>query len=327
MNKNGMLKRVFFGKVLLAACMAVGTAVPATAQELDLNYNAGEARSLAGGAAYYVEQGRGVPVVFFMQGFDHRYWQMQLPAFAGEWRAVALWTPIGAPPPPGVVPSMPLRAGGPSLPGPLAASLPALLEALRSELGVERLHLVTHSISGRLALEAAAARPDLFATLTLLEPAGGIGSLPPPDPGCALDGADAIELQACEFVNIFSGQGTFETLPDPVRQLLMENRRETNAFIASLPAESGITNDPTDTSAASAMFFPICEEIGDLSMPLLFVRGSATTAFYQSGLDHYEQCLPMHDTVVIEGAAHNVHIEQPAAFNAALADFIARHSP
>jgi pimeloyl-ACP methyl ester carboxylesterase len=309
----------------VAALMAGGPHASAQTPEFDIAYSAGEPRPLAGGAAYYVEQGEGEPLVFFMQGFDQRYWQFQLPAFSGKYRTVALWTPVGALPPPGTAPSAPLREGGPALPGPLAVSLPPLLEALRAELGVEKLHLVTHSIGGRIALEAAAAWPDPFATLTLLEPAGGIGTLPPPEPSCTLEGIEPVEFEQCVFTNIFSGPGYYEALAAPIREFLVVNRRETNAFIASRPA-ADFTDDPSDRAAAAAMFFPICEEIGMLPMPLLFVRGDRTTAFLQSGLDHYERCLPEHETVVVEDAAHNAHIEAHDEFNLTVMTFIDTHA-
>jgi len=304
-----------------SGCASTQAVSRADAPEFNPEYSVGEARSIAGGAAFYVEQGEGEPVVFFMNGFDQRYWQFQLPAFAADHRAVALWPPVGAPPPPGAGPPASPAGDGPVLPGPLAASIPAVLEALRAEIGVERLHVVTHSIGGRMLLEVAAVRPELFASLTLLEPAGGVGTLPPPAPSCTLEDVEPVELEQCVFTNIFSGPGYYEALSAPVRTLLVEDRRKTNAFIASLPG-AGITDDPTDAAAASAMFFPICEEISALPMPLLFVRGTNSTAFFQSGLDYYEQCLPAHQTVAIESAAHNAHIERPAAFNAAVETFI-----
>jgi pimeloyl-ACP methyl ester carboxylesterase len=327
MRKNG--KRAAVLTLLAAVGASEGASAqavsPADAPQFDPEYSAGEARPIAGGAAFYVEQGEGEPVVFFMHGFDQRYWQFQLQAFAADYRVIALWTPIGAPPPPGGGPPASPAGDGPVLPGPLAASVPAVLEAISAEIGVRRFHVVTHSIGGRMLLEVAAVRPELFASLTLLEPAGGAGTLPPPAPSCTLEGVEPVELEQCVFTNIFSGPGYYEALSAPLRALLVEDRRKNNAFIASLPG-AGITDDPTDAAAASAMFFPICEEISALPMPLLFIRGANSTPFLQSGLDYYEQCLPTHQTAVIEGAAHNAHIERPAAFNAAVEMFLAAYA-
>ena len=170
------------------------------------------------------------------------------------------------------------------------------------------MHFVAHSIAGRMALEAAIARPDLFATLVLEEPAGGI-SAPgvAPTPGtCDLEGLDPAERQLCIFVNQRSGPGYYEALSEPYRQYLYDNLR---------PA--------VDLDADS--FPSICDALGRLTMPILFVRGADTPLLDQSRLDSYEACLPAHETAVIPGAAHTPHMDAPDAFNKAIVSFFDRH--
>ncbi len=66
----------------------------------------------------------------------------------------------------------------------------------------------------------------------------------------------------------------------------------------------------------------ICDELGDLRVPILFVRGEMTPAFIQNSLDAYEACLPAHESEVIAGSAHYPFVYNPEAFNAVLLDFL-----
>lgn len=327
-----MKTRVAAG-LLVATCAGCASApemstASAAERAFDPAYGDGDSETLPTPAQdlIFIDKGEGEPVIFFMPTFDYRYWQFQLDEFAETHRAVAL--SYGFEAPSGPSPDAPSfgapRAEGRGVPGPLAAPLVPALEALREELGVERVHLVSHSIGGRFALEVAAAWPDLFGSLTLLEPAGGVASAdtPPPQAGCGLEGLSPVEHQLCVFTNTMSGSGYYEALPEPVRRYLLDTE---TMVVESLPPSPNGQVVPSQTDPV-LLFPPICEEIGGLSMPILFVRGAETSAFGQSGLDHYQRCLPPHETAVIEGVTHNAHLDAPDAFNAAVMDFIGRHS-
>ena len=103
---------------------------------------------------HHIERGAG-PAVIFLHGIggDGTSWLPELEALSGRCRAVA-W-------------DMPGYSGSPALPG---MNFPALANALKDllvKLGIERAHIVGHSIGGMVALEFAARFPDHVASLTL----------------------------------------------------------------------------------------------------------------------------------------------------------------
>ncbi|HEV8679803.1 MAG TPA: acetoin dehydrogenase dihydrolipoyllysine-residue acetyltransferase subunit, partial [Stellaceae bacterium] len=107
-----------------------------------------------------IGSGDAVPVLF-VHGFggDLNSWMFTQPALAGSRRAIALDLPghggaekqVGA--------------------GDRASFAGAVADAITA-LGVERVHLVGHSMGGAIALAVAADRPQAITSLTLIAPAG-----------------------------------------------------------------------------------------------------------------------------------------------------------
>src|SRR5690606_88237 len=67
---------------------------------------------------------------------------------------------------------------------------------------------------------------------------------------------------------------------------------------------------------------PICDELAELEMPILFIRGGLTPEPIQASLDAYEACLPDHESEVIADSAHYPFVYNPEAFNEVLLDFL-----
>lgn len=288
----------------LAACGS-----PSGQPSFDLNYGVGETKTLEGSNVEltYLEKGEGTPVVFYYGRVDARYWQFQIERFAETHRAVTFDYEVEQP-----VQESPVAPH----------SLIAALEALRAELRVERFDFVVHSFSGRQALEIAIARPDLFNTLILEEPAGAPSPdsyVPPIPAACEREYQDAAELQACQFYNGIMGPGGYETFSPALRQYLVQLQARDNQGVAAVGGEDFVA------LLNELLSRPICDELPALPMPILFVRGAQTPAWLQGMLDAYEACLPLHETARIAGAAHMVHLEQPADYNRAVLDFLGRH--
>lgn len=123
-----------------------------------------EARELdvAGKRLRYLEVGdaAGVPIVF-LHGFgaDLNSWMFNQPVLAEVGRTIALDLPGhgGS--------TKEVGAGDP-------ATLTDTVETALAALGIERMHLVGHSLGGALAATLAARRPELVVTVTLIAPAG-----------------------------------------------------------------------------------------------------------------------------------------------------------
>lgn len=105
-------------------------------------------------APHHIERGQG-PSAIFLHGIggDGTSWLPELEALAGHWRAVA-W-------------DMPGYGGSPTLPEMNFPALAGALKDLLGRLGIERAHLVGHSIGGMVALEFAVRFPESVESLVL----------------------------------------------------------------------------------------------------------------------------------------------------------------
>jgi pyruvate dehydrogenase E2 component (dihydrolipoyllysine-residue acetyltransferase) len=141
-----------------------GFVAPAPVAEGEAAENAAAPRDIdAGGRRLRVLDigaGDATPVLF-IHGFggDLNSWMFTQPALAASRRAIALDLPghggadkaVGA--------------------GDVAAFAAAVVDAIAA-LGLERVHLVGHSMGGAIAIAVASAQPQTIASLTLLAPAG-----------------------------------------------------------------------------------------------------------------------------------------------------------
>jgi pimeloyl-ACP methyl ester carboxylesterase len=295
-------RRCVFALGLLAA------AGVSAQQSFDADYGVGDVAPLAGAGpnAIVYEKGEGTPVIFYYPA-DQRWWQLQIEPFAERYRAVAVGYGPDAPPPKDIA---------------SPAQLIVALEALRGKLGVERVNLVTHSISARQAMELAIARPDLLNALVIEEPAWAPTPdmepplAAPPDPQCGLDDPNPVDLETCLFFSLQMGPGRFEAMPAAMRDYFLDGNRR--AASAQDGADQG--------GAPPSVWQPrvICDELGKLDLPILVVRGEDTPAFFQAGLDYYEHCLPPHDTEFFSDATHMAHFENPDDYNRAVMAFFDR---
>lgn len=202
-----------------------------------------------------------------------------------------------------------------------AEDLIAFIEAL--EIGPA--HVVSHSIGGVAALFAAVARPELFRTLTLAEPpllpwarehpAGKAGWdrflarmwLPAGEAFRAGDRAEGMRAVTDYFV----GEGTFRRLPDRVRDRLMRNARDWEAFTTS--------TDPWPWLAPA--------DVADLRIPTLMLSADRSVPLHHFVDDLLAQTLHGVERVRIEGATHDMWADQPEACREATLDFLARRAP
>lgn len=284
---------------LLGAACAASAAAQLDPPELDLDYAAGETERLTVG---YLDKGQGPAVVFYHPGVDARYWQRAIEAVAPSHRVIAL----------------PFDAFAPSafafvLDG---FDLTAVLEGIIEGLDVAPPHLVAHSMGGRFALELAITRPDLIASLTVIEPA-----LAPDAASSARLMAAAAEYDAtCPHSNVSEGPKSICNLQsfinepgfyDHAPRSLLELLTPPPSVVAPPSLEMAFTPPPA-----------ICDELGELDMPVLFIRGALTPEPIQASLDAYEACLPAHEAATIPDSAHYPFVYNPEAFNEVLLEFL-----
>ncbi len=282
-------------------------------ESFDPQYGAGSSAPIEG--AQYgnlaLTIGEGTPVVFYYPA-GPSWWQMQAEPLSADYMIVMVGEDLAVPPEGGLV---------------SPTHLIDALENLKGTLGVESFNLVTHSISSRIAMELAIRRPDLINSLVLEEPAWAPtpdveGPLPPPEqPECQVELTNPIDRSTCDFFAMQMGEGRFEALPQSIRQYLLDGAREQAAAIAASSTEGDLPME-----AGPPQFDMICDQLGELDFPILFVRGEDTPAFFSAGMDYYEGCLSDHETAFIADATHMVHFENPEAYNAAVRSFVSTHS-
>ena len=266
--------------------------------ELDLDYGAGEIETLTFG---YLDKGEGPTGIFFHPGVDARYWQLAIEATSQSYRTIAL--PFDASTPPALA---------------TALDLTTIIESVMEGLDVPPPHIVAHSMGGRIALEFAIARPDLIASLTVIEPA-----LAPDDESmqrlrtaaaestvtCPLPDVPAESQTMCRFNVFINEPGFYDNAPSGLLALVPQ---------PDAPA-------PPSLEMLWSPVPPICEALGKLEMPILFVRGELTPEPIQASQDAYEACLPDHARAMIPGSSHYPFVYNAEAFNEALLEFLGRH--
>ena len=252
--------------------------------------------------AVWLKGSSGEKVVLFLHGFMGR---------------AAEWMPIGR--------RLPLASVALDLPGhgtsPVASddwydeALSGIDRFLRSE-GQERVILAGYSMGGRLAMHYAHRYPDKIEGLILESAHPGLTSKEEREERVALDRrwSNKIILDWPDVLEEWYNQPVFTSLSG---SSLIEEIKNSRGW-----------GDPESLSAALSGFStglqaPFWEFLADFQVPVLFVSGAQDAKYCDVGarLDASSDKI---SHVVIPGAGHIVHQEQPEAYLGALERFIAR---
>ncbi|MCC6313501.1 MAG: 2-succinyl-6-hydroxy-2,4-cyclohexadiene-1-carboxylate synthase [Thermomicrobiales bacterium] len=184
-------------------------------------------------------------------------------------------------------------------------------------LGVDRFHLLGYSMGARLALAVAANCPDRIARLVLESGSPGIAE---PLGRCERTRSDAVLAEAIErdgvaaFVMrwgrlpLFAAQSRLpEATQERQRRLRLRNRPE--GLAASLRG-FGQGAQP-----------PLHDALTRLPMPTLAVAGAEDAKYVRLG-EEMAARLPRGRLVVMDGAGHTPHLEQPESFLAVMMSFL-----
>jgi 2-succinyl-6-hydroxy-2,4-cyclohexadiene-1-carboxylate synthase len=174
---------------------------------------------------------------------------------------------------------------------------------------------VGYSMGGRVALHAALAAPDTVERLVLIGATAGIDD---PDERRTRREADERLAQRLEtvgvpaFIDEWLANPLFAGL-DEATALRADRLRNTSAGLgASLRA----TGTGTQT--------PLWDRLDELDRPVLILVGEHDTKFTELGR-RLLASLAHADLVVVPGAGHSVHLEQPDATAAAIATWLTHH--
>jgi len=190
-----------------------------------------------------------------------------------------------------------------------AKDLDAFLETLPGPI-----YLVGWSFGGRVAFDAARARPDLVRKLVLVEaPLDALVTTP--DAGQASVRQRRAEATAKFFnagdidgglayaIDDINGPGAWAATPQSFRPMLRDN-----AWTVA-----GIREEPERVT---------CADFASLKVPVLLVRGELTTPYFKRIVEEQGSCLPQAKTATIPKAGHASPLLNPPAFKEAVTSFL-----
>jgi 2-succinyl-6-hydroxy-2,4-cyclohexadiene-1-carboxylate synthase len=194
--------------------------------------------------------------------------------------------------------------------------------AVLDRLAIAQAAVLGYSMGGRIGLYLAAAAPERVTALILESASPGIAE---PSRRRARAEEDAARADAIEREGVAAFVDRWERLP-----LFASQGRLALALRAELRAQRlansarGLANSLR--GLGQGVQPPLFDRLETVAMPALVIAGALDTAYTAIGRT---LCRRMPDArlVVIAGAGHAVHLEQPAAFENAVTDFLDQVAP
>lgn len=268
------------------------------------------AKSADGVRLHYEEVGSGSPILFVHEfAGDHRAWEPQLRYFARRHRCIVYaargYTPSDVVDDAGAYGFVRFRDDA---------------VAVLDHLGIAAAHVVGLSMGGYTALQVGLAYPDRALSLTLAGTGSGSERWYTEDfRRHSREVADQFERQGAAHVAATYGAG-------PGRVPFMIKDPRGYAEFARLFAE----HDPRGSAFTSRGFqgerpsiYDFEKEIRSLSLPTLIVVGDEDEPCIEPSL-FLKRTIAASGLAIFPKTGHVVNLEEPALFNATLADFLAR---
>ena len=260
---------------------------------------------------YYEEVGAGTPIVFIHEyAGDYRTWEPQLRHFARAHRCVT-YSQRGYPP--SDIPSDPARYGQ------TIARDDAI--ALMDALAIEKAHIVGHSMGAYTALHVGMRYPRRCLSITA---AGcGWGSLPDPAQ------RDTMKALAAETGKMFAEKGIVVAAAAyadaPMRQTHKHKDPRGFAEFARMLAEhsaEGHAHTMLNLQLKRPTLWEMERDLKSINVPLLVIVGDEDEPCLEGSL-FLKRTVPTAGLLVVPRSGHTITSEEPAVFNAAVAELIA----
>ena len=247
----------------------------------------------------YRKVGDGPEIILYLHGIggDRTSFDAQIGAFGPRFAHVA-W-------------DMPGYGDSAALP---ETTFPALAEAvvrLLDELGAHHAHVVGHSMGGMIAQELATSHQDRIASLVLSATSPAFGK-----PG----GDWQQKFLAARLKPLDDGKTPADLAPAIVEALVGEAPNE-DGVRAALASMSGITSEAYRAALTCLVGFDRRDTLGDIAVPTLLVAGERDETAPPKVMQRMAEGIVAAQYVCLPGAGHLANLEQPEAFNAALAAF------
>jgi len=257
---------------------------------------------------YYEEVGAGVPIVFVHEfAGDWRSWEHQLRYFGRRYRCVA-FNARGFPPS-----DVPDNADSYSQDR-ARDDIKAVLDALK----LDKAHIVGLSMGGFATLHFGFTYPDRALSLVV----GGCGYGASPDKKAQF--AEETEAAARRFEEIGMGKAAigYATAPSRV-QFQNKDPRGWKEFADQLAGNStrGSALTMRGVQMRRPSLFELVDRMKTITAPTLILTGDEDWPCLEPAL-LMKRTIPTAGLVVMPNCGHTINLEDPAAFNGHLADFL-----
>jgi pimeloyl-ACP methyl ester carboxylesterase len=258
---------------------------------------------MTGLPAVYARGQAGAPILFLHGvGGDHSSWRPQLRRFGASHRVFAWDMPgYGASPPP-------LEMTFPRL----AAAVAGLLDAL----SLPKVHLVGQSLGGMIAQEFAATYPDRLSSLVLVATSPAFGGS---------DKAWQQKFVADRIGVLEAGASMADLAGKNVARVIGRDPDPEGVGIA-MACTANIPVGSYKDAVRMIVGFDRREALSRIAVPTLAIAGEVDTVAPAAMMEKMASRIPGARYVCVPKAGHLVNLEQPAAFDAALDEFLAAHA-
>lgn len=196
------------------------------------------------------------------------------------------------------------------------------LRLILEELGWDKIALVGHSMGGRNSLHFANAHAEKLWAL-VIEDIGPEGNVKAMDRTIKLIDLVPTPFPSKQEAKAFFDGPFLEKIPDHPQKHILGPYLYTNIEEKTDgTADWRFNKNGILTSLRAGHFRPRWEQIRDLKMPALFIRGERSDDLSREELAKIKQVNPAVQTVEIAGAGHFVHFEQPQEFTRVLSEFL-----
>jgi pimeloyl-ACP methyl ester carboxylesterase len=247
----------------------------------------------------YLSAGQGRPILLLHGvGGAARQFAPQLAHFGKTGRAIA-W-------------DMPGYGGSVPLPVVTIDALAAALGGFIRALGLERPVLVGHSLGGMIVQRLLTEAPHVASAVVLAQTSAAFGGRDP---------AWAENFLRERLGPLDEGRSMAELAPGMVAAMVGDGADPAGIALA----EDCLAHTPDATYRDSIQAMPgfdMREALARIAVPTLILAGSRDPNAPPAGMERMAARIPGARFVVLEGAGHLAHLEQPGRFNAAIEAFL-----
>jgi len=191
-------------------------------------------------------------------------------------------------------------------------ALAAALKALLDSLGIQCAHLIGHSIGGMVAQEFAAAFPGRVGSLVLYATSPAFGRT---------DGDWQREFLNARLAPLDAGRKMAELAPSIVGSLVGDGA-DAEGVARATTAMGRVKEDAYRAAMHCLVTFDKRDALAGLACPVLVLAGAEDNNAPARMMERMAAKIPGARFEVIAGAGHLANFERPAAFRAAIADFL-----